>query len=286
MSSGISEQWMKERIRQSNKQAAINRNKYPIQEQATRTELWEFVPCTCDDSCTCKKLGCMGHWKLKKDVKFENFMFGFLRMFVDRCEHLNLITAIDAEDPSNLRPRVKDAYTILQKLKKDEWPLLSAKSADCNKTLFCDDWFDSYFKEKFESFRIKESVYFAKQFCMLLPDICVPYDTKSRDKMTMHLKIPRNANYFEFLSEVRLAFMSAFEKQNISLPTIRAFDAPFEEIPFDPRLISLRQPERNYWEDYQHVKDQPVQGQISLVLDKCYYSPTGILEDEDTIHPE
>jgi len=269
---------MEKMVGQSNKQAAINRNKYPIQEQATQTDLWEFVDCTCDESCGCKQLGCTGHWNLKTNVQFEDFMFGFLRTFVDRCEHLNLITAIDAGDSSNLRPRVKEAYTVLRNLKVDEWKLLSAKSAEHNKTIFCDDWVDSYFKEKFESFKIKDSVYFAKQFCILLPDICVPYDTKSRDKMTMHLKIPRNANYFEFLSEVRKTFMNAFKKQDIKLPVIRAFDSPGNYLPFDQRLISLRQPDRDYGGDY-----LPVKGQISLVLDKCYYLPTGISADEETI---
>ena len=278
MNDEITQLWMKGQIEKSNKQAAINRNKYPIQEQATQTELWEFVPCTCDESCTCNQLGCTGHWKLKKHIQFEDFMFGFLRTFIDRCEHLNLITAIDAGDPSNLRPRVKDAYTVLRNLKGGEWKLLSAKSADYNKTIFCDDWVDSYFKEKFESFKIKESVYFAKQFCILLPDICVPYDTKSRDKMTMHLKIPRNSDYFEFLSKVRSTFMSAFKKQGIQLSVIRSLDSPSNDLTFDPRLISLRQPDRDYGKDY-----LPDKGQISLVLDKCYYLPTGIENSADAI---
>jgi len=279
MDDEITQQWMTERIGESNKQAAKNRNKYPIQEHATRTELWEYVDCTCDESCTCKKdLGCTGHWKLKKNVQFDDFMFGFLRMFVDRCDHLNVITAVDAGDPSNLRSRVKDAYTVLSNLKGGEWKILSAKSADYNKTLFCDDWVDSYFREKFEDFKIKESVYFAKQYCILLPDICVPYDTKSRDKMTSHLKIPRNTNYFEFLSEVRSHFMRAFEKQGITIPAIRAFDAPGKDLRFDPRLISLRQPDQDYGKDY-----PPVKGQISLILDKCYYLPTESTPEEKSV---
>ena len=80
----ITLEWMRERIDESNKQAAKNRNKYPIQEHATRTELWEFIDCTCND-CACKKhLGCDGHWKLKTNVRFDDFMFGLIRMFVDR----------------------------------------------------------------------------------------------------------------------------------------------------------------------------------------------------------
>jgi len=281
MNAGITLSWMKERIERSNEQAVKNRNKYLVQELATQRELWEFVPCTCDDSCSCKKpLGCSGHWKLKKNVQFEDFLFGFLRMFVDRCEHLNLITALDEGDPSNLSPRVRDAYKVLRKLKGEEWNLLSAKSGDYNKTIFCDDWLDSFFKEKFESFKINESVYLAKQFCILLPDICVPYDTKSRDKMTKHLVISRNSDYFEFLSKVRSKFMNDLKKQDIKLPVIRALDSAGK---FDPRLISLRQPGRNYWKDDLPIGDRPVKGQISLVLDKCYYSPTGISVDEDSI---
>lgn len=283
MNDEITRQWMKERIGESNQQAAKNRNKYPIQEHATRAELGEFTDCTCTESCACKKhLACSGHWKLKKNVLFEDFMFGFLRMFVDRCDHLNLIAAVDAGDPSNLRSRVRDAYTVLSNLKGDEWKTLSAKSAYYPKTLFCDDWCDDYFKEKFESFRIKESVYFAKQFCILLPDICVPYDTKSRDKMTSHLQIPRNANYYEVLSEVRKKFLKGFEKHAIKLPEIRTFDSPGEAFSFpgkhflfDPHLISLRQPAHNYGIGYLSEK-----GQISLILDKCYYIATELSTTE------
>lgn len=276
MNDEITLQWMKERIDKSNEQAAINRNKYPIQEHATRSELWEYVDCTCGESCACRKqLGCSGHWKLKKNVPFDDFMFGFIRMFVDRCDHLNLITAVDTGDSSNLRSRVRDAYTVLHNLKEDDWALLSAKSADYHKSLFCDDWIDDYFMEKFENVRIKDSVYFAKQFCILLPDTCVPYDTKSRDKMTSHLKIPRNANYFEFLSEVRLHFMKVLQKEGMTFPMVRALDAPGKDLRFDPRLISLRQPHYDYGKEY-----PPVNGQLSLILDKCYYMPTEISKDE------
>jgi hypothetical protein len=94
--------------------------------------------------------------------------------------------------------------------------------------------------------------------------------------MTKHLKIPRNADYFEFLLKVRSTFLSDFKKQDIKLPVIRSFDSAGEQLPFDPRLISLRQPNRNYGEE-----EKPVKGQISLVLDKCYYLPTGISADEN-----
>jgi len=52
----ITQEWMKEQMDHSNSQAARNRNLYPIQEQATQVEIWEYVPCTCDENCSCKKL--------------------------------------------------------------------------------------------------------------------------------------------------------------------------------------------------------------------------------------
>lgn len=39
MNEEITGPWMEKMVGQSNKQAAKNRNKYPIQEQATQTEL-------------------------------------------------------------------------------------------------------------------------------------------------------------------------------------------------------------------------------------------------------
>ena len=237
----------------------------------------------------CKKLGCTHHWKLKTDVQFEEYMMGFLRTFVDRSEHLNLITAIDKDDPSNLIPRIKDAYTVLHALKGENWVHFSTKVAGHNKTLFCDEWADDFFKAQFESFRIKDSVYYAKKFCVLLPDIGVPYDWKSRDKMIKHLDIKRDVDYYQFLGQVRSKFLNAFIEQKVRLPLIRTLDSPFDlpqqRLCFDPRLISLRRPDINYGINYcpEIRRGLPIEKQISLVLDKCYYSPktVGISEKNE-----
>ena len=265
----ITEKWMKEQIDYSNNQAAKNRNFYPIQEQATQMELWEYVPCTCEETCTCKKFGCTHHWKLKKDVHFDNFVVGFLRTFVDRSEHLNIIMAIDRQDPTYLNLRVKDAYWTLQKLEQ-EWTLLSVKAVEHNKTLFCDGWADDFFRNCWEKFKVQNSVYLAKQYCLLIPDICVPYDTESRKKMLKHLKIESNANYFEFLSKVREKFLESMIAHQLTLRLIRSLDSPEKHLPFNRRLISLPRCEMDYGTGY-----LPKEHQISFILDKCYYQPKG-----------
>jgi hypothetical protein len=43
MAGAVTREWMKGRIDDSNKKAAGNRNAYPIQEQATQQEIWEYV---------------------------------------------------------------------------------------------------------------------------------------------------------------------------------------------------------------------------------------------------
>ncbi len=47
--------------------------------------------------------------------------------------------------------------------------ILSTKSADYNKTLFCDDWIDSYFKEKFESFKSRKVSISPSSFAFFFP---------------------------------------------------------------------------------------------------------------------
>ena len=91
---------MKKQIDDSNRGASRNRNLYPIQEQATQKEIWEYVHCFCNTTCNCKKYGCTSHWKLKAGVTVDEFRFAFLRTFVDRCEHLNLLKALERKKQS------------------------------------------------------------------------------------------------------------------------------------------------------------------------------------------
>jgi len=258
---------MKEQIDYSNNQAAKNRNFYPIQEQATQMELWEYVPCTCEETCTCKKFGCTYHWKLKKDVQFDHFVCGFLRMFVDRYQHQPVIDALNRKDPAGLNTRAIGAFYTLLSL-KNNWAHLSNKAADHNKTLFCDGWADESFRNLW-SFSVQgTSIYQAKQYCVLFPDICVPYDTASRLKMMDHFGIG-DSDYFAFLTVVRQGFQNCMMNHHLSLPSLRTLDSPQNQLPFDSFQISLPRPGMDYGTAY-----LPKERQISIVLDKCFYQPT------------
>jgi len=271
----VSKEWMKKQIDFSNKKAAINPNKYPIQEQATQMELWEYVPCTCDATCSCKKFGCTDHWKLKENVQFNDFLIGFLRTFVDKRLHQNVIDALNREDPSKLNLRVKKAYPILLSLKdEDVWKQLSTEASNHNKTIFCDDWAKGISEENW-AFSVREkSIYEAKKFCILFPDICVPYDTKSRKELITQFRL-WNDNYFIFLSKLRTTFMKCMEKDNLTLQTVRSLDSPGNNLHFpednlyyDKKFITRPKTGIDYGMEY-----LPKERQICFVLDKCYYQP-------------
>lgn len=266
MTVDITEQWMKEQIAFSNQQAANNRNYYPLQEQATQMDLWEYVPCTCDDSCTCRKHGCTHHWKLKKGIRFEEFRDGLLRMFVDKNHHQPVIEALNGRDPSGLSTRAIGAYHILRKL-RESWREIADGASEHNKTLFCDDWVPASFRDRM-SFPVEgTSIYLAKQYCILFPDIVVPYDTTSRPKMLGFLG-SQGIDYIEFLTRVRGSFLMAMDRNKISVPALRRFDNPQGQLPFNPHLISLPKAGTNYGTNY-----APAERTISIVLDKCFYQP-------------
>jgi len=266
MTVNISEEWMKKQIAFSNNQAAKNRNYYPLQEQATQMDLWEYVPCTCDDSCTCRKHGCTHHWKLKKGLHFEEFRDGLLRMFVDKNHHRPVIEALNGKDPSGLSTRAIGAYHVLRKL-RESWPEIADEASEHNKTLFCDDWVPASYRERM-SFPVEgTSIYLAKQYCVLFPDIAIPYDTTSRPKMLRFLD-SQGIDYIEFLTKARGVFLAAMERNKISMPVLRRLDNPQEQLPFNPHLISLSRSGTNYGSTY-----KPAQRTISIVLDKCFYQP-------------
>ena len=145
MSRNITEQWMKEQIDYSNRQAAKNRNLYPVQEQATQMDLWEYVPCDCDESCTCRKHGCTHHWILKKAIRFEEFRDGFLRMFVDRNHHQPVIDALNVKGPRCAQYPGNWGLSRITKI-HNSWPEISERASEHNKTLFCDGWFPASFR--------------------------------------------------------------------------------------------------------------------------------------------
>lgn len=246
-----------------------NRNRYIIQEQATLSELWERVPCTCDEDCTCKMFGCMYHWKIKEGLSFNDILPGFLRMFVDNTRHPYLLNCL--EQPSypaslhNNRP-LKGAYDVLAWY-RSVWSEVYPNAVEYTKTLICDGWMSPYWSERWR-FPIGPPIYKSKMLSLLLPDIAVPFDTVSLNAMVRSFNLSYGDSYTTLLNAIRHYCIRLLENERIGLEEFRRLDALGEAGTFDKDLIALSIPDR----DYGSVFD-PSERPLSRVIDKIFYKP-------------
>ena len=262
-------QSMRDQIARSNRKAATNRSKYPIQEQATLKEIWEYVPCNCIPSCTCKKFGCTHHWKLKDGICFDDFVQGYLRMFVYKIQIGSIISAVKNTSSlfNGVNSRVKKSVPVLCDLQKN-WEVMSAYALNHNKSLICDDWDKIPIAKNWPSHIRNSNIYDVKKYCALLPDICMPYDTSSRAEVLRQFKTNRVYSYFDLLKALRFASIDVMTRELANINEFRQLDAPQEQLPFDPFKISLRKPGFDYGDSY-----EPSYRPISRILDKCFYRP-------------
>jgi len=267
-------QTIRKRIVDSNTNASRNRNLYPIQEQATLMEVWEYVPCECTGDCTCKKFGCTYHWKLRENLTFDDILPGFLRTFVDKRSHTKPRDWVSGNTiPSRVSKRVKGAFPVLQEMKSN-WSRLCLAALKHNKTLICGGWYTDFWKNQWNFPLRGTSIYKAKQFCVLLPDICIPYDTYSRNRILNCLDNTA-FTYFEMLSNLRERIIGILESENGTLSQFRKLDCPGEQLAFDPNSISLRRKNFNYGTTY-----TPDERPISRIVDKYFYQPGSKEADE------
>ena len=260
-------------IRRSNEISFTrNRNRYTVQEQATLAELWERVPCTCDDDCTCKKFGCTFHWKIREGFTFTDILPGYLRMFVDRGVHGLLVELLEAQIPdlSRLSPRYragdKGAYDVLAWC-RDIWNMIYPEAVTYNHTLLCDDWAPPFWRERWQ-FPIRAPVYKAKMMSLLVPDTAIPYDTASLTAIRNAFKLSPDDQYYVFLRHLRQYCIDVLNEGDIGLNDFRRLDAPGDTGTFHMELITRPQPGFSYGKGF-----LPPERPISRVVDKIFYQP-------------
>jgi hypothetical protein len=258
-----------QRIIGSNTIAAKNRNLYPIQEQATLLEVWKLVPCTCDSNCTCKKFGCEHHWVLKDNLMFEEILPAYLRMFVDKRLHRRILGWINGaiDFPNKIPSRGAGALSVLTGM-KENFNEIYPQSLGHNKTLICDNWYNEFFRDRW-NFSIRgKSIHEAKQFCLLLPDVCVPYDTGSRSEILKFFDA-NSLTYYGMLKNLREWVIKVMKHENKKLCDLRRLDSPQKQLPFSQDSISLKRDSFDYGNSY-----NPSERPISRVIDKVFYKPT------------
>lgn len=246
----------------------INRNRYIIQEQATLKEIWEYVPCTCDEECACRKFGSTHHWKLKEGLTFDDILPAFLRMFVDKRSHEKLIENLmsDKPVPSALNNRVKGAYDILCWV-RDNWDTLYTNAVSYNHSLLCDNWSSDFWEERWQ-FPISAPIYKSKVMSVFLPDTAIPHDTKSLQIMKSVLRLSAYDSYYSLLEKIREYCIDVSRKEKLSISEFRRLDSPVKCSPFNHNHINLKSSEFDYG-----VGFTPEERPLSRVIDKIFYRP-------------
>lgn len=260
---------IRQTIRRSNEVSfTVNHNRYTVQEQATLAELWERIPCTCDDDCTCKKFGCTFHWKIREGLTFTDILPGYLRMFVNKRIHGLLVELLEAQTPalSRLPSRYKGAYDVLAWC-RDIWDTIYPEAVTYDHTLLCDDWAPPFWQERWQ-FPILASVYKAKMMSLLVPDTAVPYDTASLTAIRDAFHLSLNEQYSIFLRHLRQYCIGILDGGDIGLNDFRRLDAPGETGIFRADLITRPKPGFIYGTGF-----LPPERPISRVVDKIFYQP-------------
>jgi len=259
----------RENIINSNINATRNRNLYPIQEQATLREVWDRIPCNCSSDCACKKYGCTYHWILKENIDFNQLLPAFIRMFTDKGLHRRLLNWVKngTVDPSEIPNRARGVLSVLLDMKYN-WTKLHEKAIRHNKTLICDHWYNDFWRKQWNFSIQGTSIYKAKQFCILLPDIGVPYDNNSRKKILMEFKAS-DMMYFEILKTLRNYITHSLDSEKKTLSDFRKLDKPQDQLPFKAPLISLRNDNIIYGNSY-----IPIERPITRIIDKYFYLPS------------
>jgi hypothetical protein len=189
-------------------------------------------------------------------------------MFVDKGLHQRLKSWINGTlpVPDTVPPRARGALAVMNKL-QDAWDELYEEALNHNKTLICKDWYNDYWKNHWNFDPVEASVYTAKLFCILLPDLGIPFDNASRNQILSCFD-NNPSSYFQLLGDLRRQIIILLEKEHKTLAALRKLDSPQQQVPFEPNSISFLRRNFDYGTSY-----SPDTRPISRIVDKYFYRP-------------
>jgi len=258
---------IKERIDASNKAAAGNRSRYPIQEQVTLIELWEQLNCECAPECFCKKHGCTFHWKIKPNTNADEAIKGFVRTYIDVEKHNTFFKCLN--ENYTPPPRIKEAVAIAKDLKTN-WDTYYSNALKSKSCILCDNNTSIYWLNRFRALNIDMSIYHFKMLSILLPDIAIPFDIKSRALIKKELGLGQADQYSIMILKLQDLFQRIIEKTNSKVGDLRVLDEPGEYFDFAKQDVRLGKQGDNYIKSF-----LPLERPFSRVLDKVFYRPDG-----------
>lgn len=253
----------------SNRIASTNMNLYPIQEQAVLLEICDKVKI--DNFCKSPVEHTWYVYVLKPDLCFDDVMSAYLKMFTSRNHHARLIDLLNQNlnDEPGLPSRIKGAYRWLRYL-KDNWDRLYKIALNWRRSLFCSEFIPPEIAESGEwDYDIQDSVYRSKMWAILFPDICVPYDSRSRTKIKRCIGVS-SINYAEMLFALQKYAVEIISVEESNVLVFRTLDNPEIGCPYNSANISLPIAHIDYGDGY-----YPDERPISRIIDKFFYNPGG-----------
>src|SRR5690606_34638190 len=119
-------------------------------------------------------------------------------------------------DPNTLPIRIRGVYVWLKYL-EENWDELYHLATTWPRTLLQPDFIPpEIVMKKYWDFDIDDSVYRSKMWSILFPDICIPYDTRSRIAIKSFLG-HTSMTYADMLRGIRSISIKMLKSENLSI---------------------------------------------------------------------
>ncbi|MBU4371458.1 MAG: hypothetical protein KKH02_09695 [Proteobacteria bacterium] len=212
---------LKSILRVSNYWAKANRNQYPLAFSKALTDLYDWVPCPCNDQCLCRRqFNCTHHYIRKSNISFGIAESHFLSCYVDEKMR-------EPVSSGTKEGRGKNAYEAIS-LFKAMWGKLPPLSTN----LLCTEWCNKELHALTKSFKADiGTIYKAKWLSLLHLDTFVAYDTSS---VRLLVREYRGPTYFDLISAIRTDLIAHLNSNSTSISSFRKYDNPHEFYPAIP----------------------------------------------------
>jgi hypothetical protein len=264
-------QEIQQRIHQSNEAAGNNQNRYPIQEQASLTQILRFNP-----------QGGPVKWTLREKCTAKEFIDSFLRMFVsNQSRNTARKYALNDKDLANVKipTRIVNVIPLLRNIRKN-WDEICQQAFD-NPFSMANSGFPDLNQAAIHNifqFNLAQGepyVYKSKLASLLFPDFAIALDTESTKLIKRYFrgKSINITTYHELLTAIHTWIHSVVDSNECTFDDLRVLDSPNE-------IESLRLPENvdcivYPWIGMNVNGYTPEVRPLSRIIDKIFYSPDG-----------
>lgn len=217
----------------SNTNAMNKRHKYPRFEKGYFESCLEYVNTSCNNDCFCKKIDNQGAWVIKVDLPFSIFLKHYANLWA-KGQFNTLNKKVNNQNMA-AEARYANLVPVLRAI-KEKWDNWDGKGNSLTKlanqhryTYLCDDAFDKI-QELINEIQIvchedTTGVYTSKLISQLFPDIAIPFDTASKQKMEDNKYKPNS-----YGQDMKLDIQQFIQRNKLSMIDFRTLDDAPENI--------------------------------------------------------